>query len=192
MQTSAVGTPALPGGLLVSLLLLFRAVMSDLGERQRELLEVYSRAAKLSHEELAARTGMTADEVATTIAGWEQDGTIRGYQAMVDPARDGRNMVTAFIEVKLTPQVGEGFDRAGERIAKMDRVRSCYLASGGFDLLVVIEGKDLMDLANFVAEKLSPINGVVSCSTHFRLKSYKEKGVLFGGEDRLERLPISP
>lgn len=163
-----------------------------MNDGQQTLLEVYSRQAKLSHAQLAEKCGLSESEVAETIAGWEKDGTIRGYQAMVDPARDGRNMVTAFIEVKLTPQVGEGFDRAGERIAKMERVRSCYLASGGFDLLVVIEGRDLMDLANFVAEKLSPINGVVSCSTHFRLKSYKEKGVVFGGNDRTERLPISP
>lgn len=158
----------------------------------KELLELLGREARLSYEELAGRSGLTPAEVAAQMAAWEADGTIRGYQAMIDPALDGRERVSAFIEVKLTPERGGGFDRLGNRIAQLERVRSCYLASGGFDLMVVIEGEDLMDIATFVAEKLSPINGVVSCSTHFRLKSYKEKGVLFSDPGPVERLPISP
>jgi len=158
----------------------------------KELLSLLGRKARLSNTELADRLSVTEAEVAAQIKSWEQDGTIRGYQAMVDPALDGNDGVTAFIEVKITPERGGGFDRLGSRIARLDQVSSCYLASGGYDLLVVIEGKDLMDIATFVAEKLSPIDGVVSCATHFRLKSYKENGFLFTDPDQVERLPVSP
>ncbi len=158
----------------------------------KDLLELLGRNARLTNAELASQLSVTESEVADQIRAWEQDGTIRGYRAMVNPAMDGKDTVTAFIEVKVTPERGGGFDRVGKRIAKLDKVRSCFLASGGFDLLVLIEGADLMDIATFVAEKLSPIDGVVSCATHFRLKSYKENGFLFTDSENVERLPVSP
>ncbi len=158
----------------------------------KDLLELLGRDARLSHAELAERLSLTESEVTRQMAEWEADGTIRGYHAMVNPAQDGKDSVTAFIEVKVTPERGGGFDRLGARIARLDKVTSCYLASGGYDLLVLIEGDDLMDIATFVAEKLSPIEGVVSCATHFRLKSYKENGFLFTDLEAPARLPVSP
>ncbi len=158
-----------------------------------DLLDLLRRNAKQSPAALAAQVdGMTEEEVKAQVAAWEADGTISGYQAMVDPAHVGGDLVTAFIEVKLTPERGGGFDRLARRIARFEQVKSCYLASGGYDLLVLVEGADLLAVAAFVAEKLSTIEGVVSTATHFRLKSYKENGFLFGGEDEVARLPVSP
>jgi len=157
-----------------------------------ELLHLLRRQARLSNAELAAQVSSSEEAVAAQIAAWEADGTIRGYQAMIDPARDGVDGVTAFIEVKLTPERGGGFDRLARRIARFEQVNSCYLASGGYDLLVVVEGQDLISVAAFVAEKLSTIEGVISTATHFRLKSYKENGFLFGEDPDPERLPVTP
>jgi len=157
-----------------------------------ELLRILRRQARLSNAELASQVAASEEAVAAQIAAWEADGTIRGYQAMIDPAQDGWDGVTAFIEVKLTPERGGGFDRLARRIARFEQVTSCYLASGGYDLLVVVEGQDLISVAAFVAEKLSTIEGVVSTATHFRLKSYKENGFLFGEDPDPERLPVTP
>lgn len=157
-----------------------------------DLLNLLRRQARLTNAELASQVSSTEAEVAAQIAAWEADGTIRGYQAMVDPAHDGGDGVTAFIEVKLTPERGGGFDRMARRISRFEEVTSCYLASGGYDLLVIVEGSDLYSVAAFVSEKLSSLDGVVSTATHFRLKSYKENGFLFGEEVDLERLLVSP
>jgi len=157
-----------------------------------ELLRILRQQARLSNAELASQVAASEEAVAAQIAAWEADGTIRGYQAMIDPAQDGLDGVTAFIEVKLTPERGGGFDRLARRIARFEQVTSCYLASGGYDLLVVVEGQDLISVASFVAEKLSTIEGVVSTATHFRLKSYKENGFLFGEDSDPERLPVTP
>lgn len=156
-----------------------------------QLLDLLCRNARQSNEDLAKSTGMSSDEVATQIKAWEADGTIRGYQAMVDPALRNAD-ISAFIEVRLKPERGGGFDRLARRISRFDQVTSCYLASGGYDLLVVVEAKDLLAVAGFVSEKLSSIEGVLSCSTRFRLKSYKENGFLFSEDDKSSRLPISP
>ena len=156
------------------------------------LLNLLRRQGRLTNAELAAQVSSTEAAVAAQIAEWESDGTIRGYQAMVDPAHTVEDGVTAFIEVKLTPERGGGFDRLARRISRFEQVTSCYLASGGYDLLVLVEGQDLFAVAAFVAEKLSSIEGVVSTATHFRLKSYKENGFLFGDDVDLERLPVTP
>lgn len=157
-----------------------------------QLLDLLRRNARQSNADLAGQLSSTEEAVAAQIATWEADGTIRGYQAMVDPALDGDENVTAFIEVRLTPERGGGFDRLARRIAKFDQVTSCYLISGGYDLLVMVEGKDLLAVAGFVSEKLSTIEGVVSTATHFRLKSYKENGFLFGEDQEVSRLPVTP
>ena len=157
-----------------------------------QLLDLLKRNARQSHAELAEQLSTTSEAVAAQISAWEEDGTIRGYQAMVDPALDGGENVTAFIEVRLTPERGGGFDRLARRIARFEQVTSCYLISGGYDLLVMVEGKDLLAVAGFVSEKLSTIEGVVSTATHFRLKSYKENGFLFGEEHEVSRLPVTP
>ena len=98
----------------------------------------------------------------------------------------------AVIEVKITPEREGGFDRLATRIAKFDEVRSCYLMSGGYDLMVVVEGRDLKAVSSFVSEKLATIQGVISTVTHFMLKPYKEQGVLMAGEYSDEKLSVSP
>ncbi len=157
-----------------------------------KLLDLLQQNARLSLEELAAELSLTPEEVASQISDLEKQGVIRGYQTMVDPAATTSRAVTAFIEVRLTPERGGGFDRLARRIGRFEQVKSCYLTSGSFDLLILVEGEDLMGVASFVAEQLSTLEGVVSCATIFRLKSYKENGFFFGGDDSVERLPVSP
>ena len=156
------------------------------------LLQLLRRKARHTHQELAELLAMTEDEVRARIAGWEKDGAIVGYQAVIDPERAGDEDVSAFIEVRLTPERGGGFDRLAMRIARFEQVTDCYLASGGYDLMVVVEGSDLREVARFVSEKLSTMDGVLATATHFRLKTYKESGFLFEGGEQPERLAVAP
>ena len=156
------------------------------------LLELLRSKARHSHEELAELLAMSEAEVRAKIASWEKDGTILGYHAVVNAERAGNLNVQAFIEVKVTPERGGGFDRLALRIARFDQVVSCYLASGGYDLMVVVEGTDLREVARFVSERLSTLDGVLSTATHFLLKTYKQYGFLFEGEGGVERLAVSP
>lgn len=156
------------------------------------LLQLLRHKARLSHQELADLLSMTPDGVAGRLAAWEEDGTILGYHAVIDAESAGDISVSAFIEVRLTPERGGGFDRLAMRIARFDQVVSCYLASGGYDLMVVVEGNDLRDVARFVSEKLSSLEGVLSTATHFRLKTYKENGFVFESEPSTERLAVAP
>jgi DNA-binding Lrp family transcriptional regulator len=156
------------------------------------LLELLRHKARFTHQELADLLSMDHETVARRIAAWENDGTIRGYHTVIDPEAAGDLSVSAFIEVKLTPERGGGFDRLAMRIARFDQVVSCYLASGGYDLMVMVEGNDLRDVAGFVSEKLSTLEGVLSTATHFRLKTYKENGFAFDHESKPERLAVSP
>jgi len=156
------------------------------------LLELLRRKARFSHQELADLLSMDKESVQEQIDAWEGDGTILGYHAVIDSEAAGDTSVSAFIEVKLTPERGGGFDRMAMRIARFDQVVSCYLASGGYDLMVVVEGGDLRDVARFVSEKLSSLEGVLSTATHFRLKTYKENGFVFESEVVPERLSVSP
>jgi DNA-binding Lrp family transcriptional regulator len=156
------------------------------------LLELLSRKARFTHQELAALLSMDKDAVGNRIAAWEKDGIIRGYHAVINFEALGDTSVAAFIEVKVTPERGGGFDRLAMRIARFEQVVSCYLASGGYDLMVVVEGADLREVARFVSEKLSSLEGVLSTATHFRLKTYKESGFMFEHESAPERLAVSP
>lgn len=156
------------------------------------LLQLLRRKARHTHQELAELLNLSEEEVKARIAEWEADGTVVGYQAVVDAERAGDEDVSAFIEVKLTPERGGGFDRLAMRIARFDQVTNCYLASGGYDLMVVVEGGDLRDIARFVSEKLSSMEGVLSTATHFRLKTYKEGGFVFEKSEEPERLPVAP
>jgi len=157
-----------------------------------KLLHLLRRKARASYQELADLINSTESEVAHTIEYWEKDRTILGYHAVTNPESIGDTSVSAFIEVRLTPERGGGFDRLAIRIARFDQVVSCYLASGGYDLMVVVEGSDLREVARFVSEKLSSLDGVLSTATHFRLKTYKENGFLFESEPATERLVVSP
>ncbi|MEE2623117.1 MAG: Lrp/AsnC family transcriptional regulator [Verrucomicrobiota bacterium] len=156
------------------------------------LLKLLRRNGRSSDAELAERVSLSADEVREQIAAWEADGTVLGFEAIVASAKTGQAAVVGIIEVKLTPEREGGFDRLAARISKFDQVLSCYLMSGGYDLLLVVEGEDLMEVARFVSEKLSTMEGVLSTATHFRLKTYKENGFAFGGDEDPERLPVAP
>ncbi len=156
------------------------------------LLQLLRRKARFSDQELADLLSSDKSTVAAKVAAWEADATILGYHAVVNPEAFGDTSVSAFIEVKVTPERGGGFDRLAMRISRFDQVVSCYLASGGYDLMVVAEGSDLREVARFVSEKLSSLDGVISTATHFRLKTYKENGFLFEREAATERLSVSP
>jgi DNA-binding Lrp family transcriptional regulator len=156
------------------------------------ILSELQRNSQISPQDLAKLLNLSESEVQQRIADWEADGTILGYQAVIDPERAGKTEVTALIEVKLTPERDGGFDRIARRISKFDEVKSCFLMSGGFDLVVIVEGPTLREIARFVAEKLSTIGGVVSTATHFKLKIYKDKGFEAKLDHHLDKLPVTP
>jgi DNA-binding Lrp family transcriptional regulator len=156
------------------------------------LLTLLKRDARTQPEDLARELNLSADEVKARIAHFEQEGIIVGYQAILDADKIGEESVTAVIEVKITPERGGGFDRLASRISQFDEVKSCYLMSGRYDLLVFAEGRTLQALAGFISEKLSTIHGVISTATHFRLKAYKENGTMLHREKTEPRLAVSP
>ena len=142
--------------------------------------------------QLAAMLNEPEAEVAARIKRYESEHVILGYRALINEEKLGVDTVRAVIEVKITPERGGGFDRLAERIAKYSEVQSCYLMSGGYDLLVIVQGNNLREVASFVSEKLATIQGVISTATHFMLKPYKEQGVLMIGEQKEERLAVAP
>jgi DNA-binding Lrp family transcriptional regulator len=156
------------------------------------LLKLLHDNAALSPGRLAAMLNLTEAEVAAQIETYEAEHVILGYRTVLNEEKLGVDIVRAVIEVKITPERGGGFDRLAERIAKHREVHSCYLMSGSYDLLVVVEGATLREVASFVSEKLATIQGVVSTATHFMLKPYKEQGVLMTREPQDERLPVTP
>ncbi len=156
------------------------------------ILPLLRQNARASLSDLAKASNSTESEVSEHIKQLEDEGVILGYQAIVDPQKMAKERVAAVIEVKITPEREGGFDKMAERIARFPEVLSCYLMSGGYDLLVVVEGPTLHAVAGFVSEKLSTIKGVVSTATHFRLKAYKENGVELKKEAGPQRLSVSP
>lgn len=156
------------------------------------LLKLLRENAALKPSQLAGMLNMTEAEVTARIKAYEADGVILGYQAVLNEEKLGVDLVRAAIEVKITPERGGGFDRLAERIAKYREVISCYLMSGSYDLLVLVEGNSLREVATFVSEKLATIQGVLSTATHFMLKAYKEQGVLISPERHEERLEVTP
>ncbi len=158
-----------------------------------DLLNLLQKDARRSPEELAELLGSDADAVSARITELEQAGAILGYQAVVDPEHlDNGEQVRAFIEVKLMPERDGGFNRLAERISKFEQVHSCFLMSGGYDLMVIVQGESLRSVAQFVAEKLSSLEGVTATATHFHLKTYKQSGFLAHGDAEGERLPVAP
>ena len=156
------------------------------------LIDLLKHNPLMAREDVARLLGMTVDEVQARIAELERDGVILGYQTVINRDKWDPDTVTAVIEVKITPERDGGFDRIASRIAKFDEVQSCYLMSGGYDLLVLVEADNLRQVASFVAEKLSTIEAVVSTATRFRLKTYKENGAFHHFDTAPERLSISP
>jgi DNA-binding Lrp family transcriptional regulator len=156
------------------------------------LLKLLASDASLSAAQLAALLDLSEADVRTQIKQAEQNRFILGYRAVLNEEKLGRDLVRAVIEVKITPERGGGFDKLAERIAKYTEVRSCHLMSGGYDLLVEVEGGTLREVASFVSEKLSTIQGVLSTATHFVLRAYKEQGVLMADALVDERLAVTP
>ena len=137
-------------------------------------------------------TGHPEDEVREIIAILEAEGTIRRYKTVIDWEKGGEPKVFAFIDVDATPERGTGYDRIAERIYRYPEVHSVYLVSGSQDLRVVVEGKTMREVAEFVAEKLAPIEGVRGTATHFLLKKYKDDGDLFVDPEPDRRLAVTP
>jgi DNA-binding Lrp family transcriptional regulator len=156
------------------------------------LLKQLQENATLRPAQLASMLNLSETEVAAKIKGYEQDGVILGYQTVLNEEKAGIEVVRAVIEVKIAPEREGGFDRQAARIAKFNEVRSCYLMSGTYDLMVVVEGHNLRQVASFVSEKLATIPGVMSTATHFILKPYKQQGILMGWEHQDERLSVAP
>ena len=156
------------------------------------ILKLLQENAALRPAQLAKMLNLPESEIAAKIKAYEESKVILGYCAVLNEEKIAQDLVRAVIEVKITPERGGGFDRLAERIAKYAEVRSCYLMSGGYDLLVVVEGANLREVATFVSEKLATIQGVISTATHFMLKVYKEQGLLIQAESNEERLAVSP
>ncbi len=157
-----------------------------------ELLKLLQANALESRENLARMLGVPVADVNARIADYEKRGVIRGYQAILNEDQLDLDKVTAVIEVKVTPQREGGFDTIAHRISRFPEVSSAYLMSGAYDLLLFVQGRNLREVAAFVSERLSPLEGVLSTSTHFMLKTYKRLGVLMHQESSDERLSISP
>ena len=155
-----------------------------------ELLKLLEKDCRATPDQLAAMLGEDTATVRGEIAALEKDNVILGYNAMIDWDRTGEELVTALIEVRATPQRGEGFDRIAERVYQFEEVESMYLMSGAYDFVVTITGRTLKEVATFVSARLSTIEGVTGTATHFILKKYKEKGVSFESqpvqEERME------
>ena len=157
---------------------------------EKKIIELLCENARLSVSELAERCGASEAEVAAAIKSLEKQGIICGYTAILDDRALGENRVRALIEVKVTPKREGGFDEVARRIAKYPEVVDVMLISGGFDLLLTVEGTSLAKVANFVSEKLATIDGVLSTSTGFILKKYKESGRMMQKDEEYERLKV--
>ncbi len=160
---------------------------------ENEILELLEENSRYTAKDIASMIGVTIDEVNATIKKLEENQVICGYKTLINwDKTNKKDNVTALIEVRVTPQRGEGFDKVAERIYNFKEVQSVYLMSGGFDFTVIIEGKTLKDVALFVGQKLAPLESVISTATHFVLKKYKDHGVSFVGQKKDERMIISP
>lgn len=155
-----------------------------------EILEILEKNSKATAQEIAIMLAKPIEEVEAAVKKYEADNVIVGYNTLINWDKTQKEKVTALIEVKVTPQRGLGFDKIADRIYKYPEVNACYLMSGGFDLTVIIEGRTMKEVALFVSEKLAPLESVLSTSTHFVLKKYKDKGTIFEEKPTDRREPI--
>ncbi len=155
-----------------------------------EILKLLEQNGRYTIQELAALTGKTEEETAAIVKECEDAHIINGYTALVDWDRTSEEAVTALIEVRVTPQRDDGFDRIAKRIYQYEEVDSVYLMSGAYDLTVIISAKSLKEVSHFISTRLSTIDGVLSTATHFILKKYKEKGRAFLVESEQEERPL--
>lgn len=144
-----------------------------------EILEILEDNSKYTVDQIAVMLDVSPGTVKDIIKKLEQENIIAGYKTIVDWDKTPKETITALIEVKVTPQKGDGYDKIAERIFRYPEVKACYLMSGGFDFAVILEGNSFKEVAFFVAEKLAPIDGVISTATHFVLKKYKDNGTVF-------------
>ena len=156
-----------------------------------KLLSLIEENARLTNKEISVMLGLSEQDVENEIKSLEDNGVIKGYKAIVDIEKTNSETVSALIEIKIQPKYGHGFNDVAERISKLDEVESVFLMSGAFDLAVMVTDRSFHEVAMFVAERLSPLEGVVSTATHFILKKYKEKGVFFNAEQKDDRGTIS-
>ena len=160
-------------------------------DMKEQILKTIDRNSKISTEELAIMLGVAESEVAAAVAEMECDKVICGYPTLINWDKVSNEKITALIEVKVTPQRGQGFDKIAERIYKFSEVETVYLMSGGFDLTVIIKGKSMREVASFVSDKLAPMEAVLSTATHFVLKKYKEHGIPMEPDEQDERMIVS-
>ena len=159
---------------------------------REQLLRIIEKNSRMNLKELAVILGVEEMDVVNELAALEAEGIICGYHTMINWENTDIEKVNALIEVRITPQRGQGFDSLAERIYKYAEVNSVYLISGGYDLLVSLEGKSLREVSNFVSDKLATLDGVLSTATHFVLKKYKDHGTILTSKYEDERELITP
>lgn len=157
-----------------------------------QILTFIEKNSRVNLQELAVLLGSDEVTVANEISKMEQEQVICGYHTMIDWDKTGVDKVTALIEVRVTPQRGQGFDSIAERIYNYPEVKSVYLISGAYDLMVILEGKTLREVSGFVTDKLSTLDSVLSTATHFILKRYKDHGTIFAKKNKDERMLVTP
>ena len=163
----------------------------DQNEKRMRILKAIEHDAKVDLKELSVRLDIPETEIVNEMSLMEQEGLICGYLTLIDWDRTDSQTVTALIEVRCTPQRGQGFDTIAERIYKYPEVNSVYLISGGFDLLFTMEGKTLKEISTIVRDKLSVQESILSCATHFILQKYKDHGTILSRKFEDERMPIT-
>lgn len=159
---------------------------------REKLLSMIERNGRADLKELAIVLGVDEIDVVNELAALEAEGIVCGYHTMIDWEKTSIEKVTALIEVRVTPQRGRGFDQIAERIYNYKEVQSTYLISGGYDLMVILEGKSLREVSQFVSDKLSTIDEVLSTATHFILKKYKDHGTVMAQKKKDEREAYMP
>lgn len=159
---------------------------------QRDILKILERDARTTPDQIALLTGISEAEARQAVRAWQDDGIIRRYKTVVDWEKFGEEKVFAFIDVKVTPERGVGYDAVAERIYRYPEVHSVYLVSGTQDLRCVVEGRNMREVADFVAQRLATIDRVNSTSTHFLLQKYKDDGDIFAEREGDHRLMVTP
>ena len=155
---------------------------------RERILQIIEKNSKVGIDEIAIRLGENEIDVANEIKAMEEEGVICGYHTLIDWEKTNIEKVSALIEVTVTPQRGQGFDSIAERIYNCPEVNAVYLISGGYDLLVMLDGKSLKQVASFVSDKLSTLDSVLSTATHFVLKRYKDHGTIIEQNDDREKI----
>lgn len=159
-------------------------------EIREKILNCIESNSRLTHVDLATMLAQEPDFIKAELSAMEKEHIICGYHTLINWDKTHQEKVTALIEVRVTPQRGQGFDNIAKRIYQFNEVTSVFLMSGGYDFNVLIEGSTMKEVALFVARRLSPIDGVISTATHFVLKKYKEHGIVFEENDQDERMAV--